>query len=174
MIYLQSSDNQYGKDDLSKAVIISHDWTSSAPETDRMFLRVLFCLISLRYPDMEELTAGSDPGPALLIIIADHTQRLQSVISHLLTSEGSLSLYFSQLARNPGLTSQLGCIIRVDHSHSPTRPSHGLYWTTVVGRTVQRVGAPEPINTSRYGKLTWRSRVSWRDINNTIVLSGNI
>ena len=95
-------------------------------------------------------------------------------LSYLLTSEGSLFVYFSHPAGNSGLTTELSCIIRVDHTHSRARL--GQYGTTVVGGTVQRVRAPEPLNTPRYGKLSWRSDVSWRVIrrysNSVIRLSG--
>ena len=81
-------------------------------------------------------------------------------LSYLCTSEGGLSLYFSQRAGESGLTTELSCIIRVAHSQSQARP--GEQGTTVVRGTLERVGAPEALLTSRYGKLGRRSRVSCR------------
>ena len=83
-----------------------------------------------------------------------------SQLSYLGTSQGSLIVYFSQGAGEPGLTAVLSCIIRVAHSESQAGGGQD-HWTTVVGRTVERVGAPEALNTPRYGNLGRRSSVSW-------------
>ena len=110
---------------------------------------------------MRRLTAGSEPTPALLqhsLMTLNTAQASQ--LSYLGTSQGSLIVNFSQRAGEPGLTAVLSCIVRVAHSESQARGGQH-HWTTVVGRTVERVGAPEALHTPRYGNLGRRSSVSW-------------
>ena len=68
-----------------------------------------------------------------------------SQLSYLGTSQGSLLVYFSQGAGEPGLTPVLSCIIRVAHSQSQARGGDH-HRTTVVGRT---------LHSSKVSGVTW-------------------